>query len=165
MTKDCRGLKNQNNNFWSLNRAFGETPMKTSTPSFKNCSKKTPLTLPIFVSDLFVLSGASESCRKKEKCVCQTWHTWACLFLWVPDLTHFKRLIPFEGQQGILEKPESLGPHRSQINCWTCQSFIFLNYKMWIWAHGVKNHISTMQNIKWIIYFLFYIYSILLKYD
>lgn len=60
---------------------------------------------------------------------------------------------------------QSLGPHRSQPNYWTCQSFIFFNYKRWIWTHGVKTHISTMQNSKWIIHFFFEINSSPSKYE
>lgn len=82
------------------------------------------------------------------------------VFIW---LSQFQRWIHPKGATGTLEKPQSLGPCGSLTNGWACHCNIYLNYKMWVWAHGVRKLISAMQNLQWMIHLLLYICSSPLK--
>ena len=55
------------------------------------------------------------------------WH----LFTRVPILTHFQRWISPERQQGMLEKPQSSWPHRSQTYCWTSVKALVSSVVQW----------------------------------
>lgn len=130
----------------------------------KTTSKKTPLILPRSMPDFYALGVASESCREKGGTPARL-GILGSPALYEFQFWHISKVGFHLKDSKVCWENQSLGPHRSRPNYWTLQSFIFLKYKRWISTHGVKTHISTMQNSKWIIHFFFEINSTPSKYE